>query len=83
MRNPHGYGIIVEPGVATVEFDTVQCAHCNRIQHMTPQQSASDMGGWCFRCAQCVCGPCADKGTCTPFEKKLDMYERGQLAVLD
>lgn len=31
MRRAHGYATIVEPGRPTVEIDTLQCGHCQRI----------------------------------------------------
>jgi hypothetical protein len=31
--------------------------------------------GGCRMCMGMLCGPCADAGTCTPFEKKLEAIE--------
>lgn len=75
MRNPGGYAVITDPLAPTKEWDTFTCCHCNSIVNVKPFQAASDAGGWCARCAKPVCGPCADQGRCTPFEKKLDAYE--------
>jgi hypothetical protein len=66
------------------EAATVNCAHygtpgCRTILTLhdvaTGRRDATDIGGWCFRCAANVCGPCADQGTCTPFEKRVDRQE--------
>jgi len=83
MRNPHGYGIAVSPDGPTAEFDYAQCAHCNAVFRVPTGAKPADLGGWCFMCNQCTCSKCAAIGTCFPFEKKLDMYEKGKLAVLD
>ncbi len=66
-----GYAVIVEPGVPTREWDTITCAHCQRIVRVK-----ADPGGFCRQCMKPTCGPCADKGTCTPFEKRLVAYEK-------
>jgi len=39
--------------------------------------------GGAAQCAKPICGPCAGKGACTPFLKKLEQYERGRRAGLD
>ena len=33
-------------------------------------------GGLCHVCWQMICGPCADKDTCVPLERKLEAAER-------
>lgn len=72
----YGYETIIEPGKATLEADTFTCCHCNGIVSVRPFAPASEAGGWCARCAKPICGPCADKGTCRPFEKWLDEVEK-------
>lgn len=69
---PKGYAIIVDPSAPTREWDTITCHHCNVPVLLKSQ----DPGGFCRYCMRAVCGPCADKGTCTPFEKKLEMFEK-------
>lgn len=68
--------IITDPDAPTVEIDTITCEHCNTIVPFRPGQSADDIGGFCRQCMKPVCGPCADHGLCTPFEKKLLALER-------
>lgn len=82
MRKPQGYGIIVDPSAPTREFDTLTCAHCNKVYEVRPFQDPTDAGGFCRRCMRHVCGPCADYGTCVPFEKALEAHERGILRSL-
>lgn len=94
MLKPQGYAIITDPDAPTREYDTVTCCHCQRIvflkpgpmrQGFDPGDPASpspehDPGGFCRLCMQPTCGPCADTGACTPFEKRLqEMERRGQL----
>jgi hypothetical protein len=75
MRRPHGFGIIVEPDRPTIEFDTVTCAHCNCFFRVKPREDPTNAGGFCRQCMDYLCGPCADKGTCTPFEKQVEEME--------
>lgn len=71
MTQPKGYMVIVDPAMpAPVEFDTITCAHCNRVVRVK-----KDPGGFCRVCMRALCGPCADLGKCTPFEKKLEAWE--------
>jgi hypothetical protein len=80
MRCPQGYAIITDPDAPTKECDTIVCCHCQRIVFVRPGQSASDVGGFCRLCFEPTCGPCADIGTCFPFEKQLEAMEaRGRL----
>lgn len=94
MLRPQGYAIIVDPDAQTREFDTITCNHCQKLVFMKPghtrqafdagdktnPSTAHDPGGFCRQCMQPVCGACADLGTCTPFEKKLEAMEaRGRL----
>lgn len=66
-----GYMVITDPDRPTQEWDTITCTHCNAIVRVK-----RDPGGWCLQCDRAICGPCADKRTCTPFERKLEAYER-------
>jgi hypothetical protein len=64
--------VITDPAMpAPVEFDTLTCEHCNVIVRVK-----TDPGGFCRVCMRAICGRCADFGKCTPFEKKLDAYEK-------
>lgn len=71
----YGYGLTVEPGKADVEEDTFTCCHCNSVVFLKPREGVADAGGFCRMCMKGTCGPCADKGECTPFEKKLEEME--------
>ena len=75
MRRPGGTIIITDPDAPTVEIDTVTCCHCQALVPVKPKQDASDVGGFCRMCFKHTCGRCADLGTCTPFEKKLEQAE--------
>ena len=76
MRRPQGYAITTEPDKATIEEDTYTCCHCNCIVFVKANSDPSDMGGFCRMCYSHICSDCADKGTCDPFEKKLEAMER-------
>ncbi len=59
----------------TQEWDAFTCVHCQAIVRIAPRASASASGGWCGRCNQPICGPCAATGQCTPWEKQMERIE--------
>lgn len=59
----------------TTECDTFTCTHCNTVVFVRPKTDPASLGGFCRLCYKHICGPCADKGVCTPFEKKLEEVE--------
>jgi hypothetical protein len=75
MRVAGGYAIIVEPGKADVEMDTFTCAHDNRVVFVRAGQDPSELGGFCRICMKHICGPCADLGSCTPYEREMEKAE--------
>ena len=75
MRSPQGYARVSGPD-GVVERDTFTCHHCQRIVFVAPKADPSTLGGFCRLCMKHICGPCAHEGTCRPFEKKLEEYER-------
>ncbi len=70
-----GYATVVGPDDSK-EFDTISCAHCQFVMHIAKRAEADQLGGFCRMCMKHICGRCADEGSCRPFEKKLDEYER-------
>jgi len=91
MRKPQGYATVVgdlRNGTPTVidhgirhtegEIDTFVCNHCNRVVHVPPRQDAANIGGLCKCCMNLICARCVDKGTCIPFERKLEEAEARQ-----
>ena len=77
MRNPHGYALWVDPDLPRdFERDTFTCAHCNAVNQVTPFTTPAALGGWCSCCCAPICPKCSDRFECTPFEKKLEAYER-------
>jgi hypothetical protein len=82
-RRGTGVGIIIDPSLPHVqEMDTFTCAHCQKVVFLHEQDGSrkADQGGFCMPCMKAVCGPCADAGRCTPFEKKLEAYEAADAA---
>lgn len=82
MRGVGGYLIITDPDPqrsrgqqAVQEWDTFTCAHCQRVQQVKPLAKSHESPGRCFACDKLICQQCLGKG-CTPFEKKLEEYER-------
>lgn len=76
MLKPQGYAVILSPDAPLVEVDTITCFHCQQVVPVPARANAADCGGFCRRCMELVCGPCADAGTCTPWEKQLELAEK-------
>ena len=83
MRKAQGVGIITDPDAKRpAEMDTFTCKHCQQIVflHNPDGTRKADQGGFCVRCFAGICGPCADLGRCTPWEKQLEQKERENFA---
>lgn len=92
MRQPHGYIRAVDPTQArpTLEGDTIQCGHCNRIVRVKPGSGCTvyqlptetpgvyreEPGCFCGRCMEPICLRCHQAGKCRPFELWLDQQEQ-------
>jgi hypothetical protein len=74
MRRPGGYAAISDPERPIKECDTFTCCHCNTVVFVTGP--VDDMGGFCTLCMKHTCKDCNAKGTCSPFEKKIERMER-------
>lgn len=79
----HGYG-----DMGVLERDYVQCNHCNAhvptkpgtastvyLIHHRDGRTTEEPGAFCRVCMSPVCLTCHAKGTCTPFEKQLELWE--------
>lgn len=84
MRLPQGF-LIESPhdGSRETTHDTVTCGHCQRLAIVPPGMQPAHQ---CRKCMRFLCKGCygvlsLGQG-CTPFEKKVDDYERGRLLVL-
>ena len=78
MLRPGGYALVLDPdakGGVALERDTFSCSHCQRVVFVTPFAAASECGGWCGNCAKPVCGDCADRGVCVPWERVMERIE--------
>lgn len=67
--------VVVEPGAPMHEADTFTCAHCQRVVIVKAGCDPAEAGGFCRVEMKLICGPCADLGTCTPWEKTLEKAE--------
>lgn len=75
MRKPQGYAVWNGPGGVEKEMDTFTCHHCLMVVFVPPKADPSQLGGFCMLCMKNICGPCADKGSCTPWEKEMERQE--------
>jgi hypothetical protein len=59
--------------------DTLTCVHCDYtwIRIIGSKRKR----GWCMSCGGVTCGS-RECSTCTPFEKKMDQYEKGLIKTL-
>ena len=69
---PKQEGIIIVDGQAV--GDTYQCAHCGG--HFDMVKGSGKLRGYCTKCGHITCGK-YECCTCVPFEKKLDLMEKG------
>lgn len=79
MRRPQGYAVWRHgnDGNAFKEHDTILCGHCSLIDLVPPGAHPADR---CLMCMRFICGQCAGKAECRPFEKHLEAIEsRGRL----
>jgi hypothetical protein len=87
MRSPlrlGGYARWSDPELPSIEADTHTCHHCQRVmfgKSSSPILVAGpaynfENAGFCRRCMKFICGPCADLGTCKPWEKQCEEMER-------
>jgi len=74
MRNPGGYATLSEPD-GVKESDTFTCNHCQYIVHVKPLIAPEEFGGLCKFCMKLICPKCVGKGSCTPWEKKMEKWE--------
>ena len=89
MKTSKGFGQVIDPDRAIVEFDTVGCGHCSALIRVKPGSALTTyvfrdprtgqlhevMGAACRVCMRAVCLPCEVVGTCTPFERRLERLE--------
>lgn len=80
-RKVAGYGISIdrETGKTVDEHDSMQCCHCGHHFRVVP--GSGKTRGFCMLCDGVTCGA-PDCFEHFPFEKKLDLYEKGKLLVL-
>lgn len=70
-------GVIVVDGREVA--DTKQCVHCGC--HFVMVKGSGKVRGWCPTCLGITCGR-RECDPCLPFEKRLDLYEKGKLPKL-
>lgn len=67
-------GAILVDGVQVAT--THQCCHCGG--HFTSVKGSGTRRGFCLKCMRVTCGA-SECDPCVPFEKKLEMIEKGSL----
>jgi len=76
VHRSQGYLYSFDLGGIRQEADSFTCNHCGRIVIVKPKCNPDDLGGFCRLCTKMICPKCVDIGSCDPFEKKLDRYEK-------
>lgn len=69
---PSGHIVIVSPGEATLERETLRCVHCGRHWVRVPGSGAAR--GFCMRCKGVTCGAKACD-PCVPYEVRVEIEE--------
>jgi len=64
------------------ERHSFTCCHCNKVTFVEARCDPADLGGRCTCCDDLVCKDCVDK-PCFPLEKRLGLYEKGVIPVLN
>lgn len=75
MRKPRG--VILVDGAE--KADTAMCCHCNA--HFVMIAGSGKKRGYCLNCGSITCGK-PECHECIPFEKKLELVEKGILKHL-
>lgn len=81
MHRPGGALICTSADGETMR-DTFTCLHCNGIVPVGAKDRPEDLGGLCKICMGLTCPRCTAKGSCDPFEKKLERTEARYHALM-
>jgi len=75
LRRPSGLLITTDPDARQMvtERETLTCGHCQTTEVV--YEKGQDLGGLCYSCWSLICGPCADRGVCQPWEKQMEVLE--------
>ena len=68
------HGVWLIDGVCVA--DTKRCCHCGC--HFTMVKGSGKTRGYCMECGDVTCGR-SRCDSCLPFQKRLDLYEKGQI----
>lgn len=80
MLRPHGTVIVTDGDGPEMQRDTVMCAHCGK--HGIYRPGCGRNLGYCAKCHGPVCGTSGCSDECLPLEKRLDLYEAGEIPSL-
>lgn len=72
--------VIVVSGEHDEMLDCVQCGHCGR--HWQVMKGSGKTRGFCMKCMKPTCGNKECNDECMPFEKRIELYEKGKIKVL-
>lgn len=81
MRNPGGYFVSVGPDGNVTEYDSFTCGHCQKVIFVRPKCDPTELGGLCRQCMKMICPRCVEQGTCTPWEKQMEIAEAKDRAL--
>jgi len=74
-RKPSGYILLDDKEVAA----TLQCCHCGG--HFVSIKGSGKKRGFCMCCMRVTCGA-AGCDHCVPFDRRLELYEKGLISNL-
>lgn len=79
LRKSHGHIIIRHEDGSKIQADTKQCCHCGA--HFVFVKGSGVLRGFCTKCHDITCGK-IDCCKCEPYEKKIELIEKGSLITL-
>lgn len=69
MLKAQGKGMIFSPD-PYIEYETMTCAHCQKIMPLAAGQGPKDVGGVCTKCNSVICPECVTKVDCVSWWEK-------------
>ncbi len=71
MSRARSYVVTTDANGKKHEANAYTCGHCNRI---VVTDRTSPMSG-CRMCTKLICPSCDQRGSCTPFERRMEIAE--------
>lgn len=81
VNSVKGVLILKDPAGNDIIHETITCCHCGLPDVVIPGSGRTR--AYCFKCDGKTCTSDTCKKNCTPFEKLVDLSEKGKLLLPD